>query len=73
MNDLRRRMLDRLSNLKANTTMCPGQLARDCGTTLREVREDILALARDGKIQLSQRGRSVCGDKIKGPFRVRLQ
>jgi hypothetical protein len=65
-------MLDRLSALKPGTTMCPGQLSRDCGTTLAEARADILALADEGKISLSQRGKKVAGEKIKGPFRVKL-
>ncbi len=66
-------MLDRLSALKPGTTMCPGQLSRDCGTTLAQARADILALAEAGKIVLSQCGKKVAGAKIKGPFRVRLR
>jgi hypothetical protein len=73
MSALRRRLLDRLADLKPNTTMCPGQLALECGTTLREAREDILALARAGKIKLSQRGNEISGENLKGPFRVKLR
>ena len=72
MNALRRRILDRLAELRPDATMCPGQLSRDCGTTLAKARADILALAETGKIQLSQRGKKVAGAKIKGPFRVSL-
>jgi hypothetical protein len=53
--------------------MCPGQLSRDCGTTLSKARDDILVLARAGRIALSQRGKSVPPDGLKGPFRVRLR
>ena len=53
MTSLRRQMLARLSELKPGTTMCPGQLSRDCGTTLAKARADILALAEAGKIALS--------------------
>jgi len=69
---LRRQILDRLAELRPGTTMCPGRLSRDCGTTLAEARADILALAETGKIALSQRGKKVAGSRIKGPFRVRL-
>ena len=69
---LRERLLDRLARLRPGTTMCPGKLSRDCGTTLRAARADILALAQDGKIMLSQRGKDVpAGAEIEGPFRVR--
>ncbi len=63
-------MLTRLAELRPGTTMCPGQLSRDCGTPLAQARADILALAEAGKIQLSQRGKKVSGPEIKGPFRV---
>jgi hypothetical protein len=67
-----RRMLQRLGEIKPGATMCPGRLARDCGTTLAALRPKLLALARSGKIVLSQRGRRISGAAIKGPFRVRL-
>jgi hypothetical protein len=70
---LRERLLERLGTLSANATMCPGKLARDCGTTLAKARADILALASQGRIILSQRGERVGPDDLKGPFRVRLQ
>lgn len=72
MVSLRRRLLARLAGLKADATMCPGKLARDCGTTLAKARADLLALARQGKIRLSQGGKTVPVDTLKGPFRVRL-
>ncbi len=73
MSSLRERLLARLKSLRPGTTMCPGQLSRDCGTTLRAARADILALADAGKIMISQRGRKVPpGGDVKGPFRIRL-
>jgi hypothetical protein len=69
---LRERLLERLKRLRPGTTMCPGQLARACGTTLRAARADIMELAREGKIAVSQRGKEVQdGKEIRGPFRVR--
>ena len=53
--------------------MCPGELARACGTTLSEARDDILGLARAGRIALSQGGKAARADSLKGPFRVRLR
>ena len=73
MTALQRCLLLRLAGLKPGATMCPGQLSRHCGTTLAKARDDILSLARAGRIALSQRGRSVRPDGLKGPFRVRLR
>ena len=73
MNTLQRRMVQRLGGVKAGTTMCPGRLARDCGTTLRAARNDMLDLARSGKIAFSQGGKAVGAERLKGPFRVHLR
>jgi len=72
VNALRRRLLDRLAELRPETTICPGQLSRDCGTTQAKARADLFALARAEKIVLSQRGKALKADEIKGPFRVKL-
>ena len=72
MTAMQRRMLERLETLSDGTTMCPGKLARDCGSTLAEARPELLALATSRKIVVSQRGKAVKPGEIKGPFRVRL-
>ncbi len=73
MTALRGKLLDRLKRLRAGTTMCPGRLARDCGTTLREARGEMMALAKAGEIAVSQRAKDIAPDReVKGPFRVRL-
>ena len=69
---MQRRLLQRLNDVRSGATMCPGRLSRDCDSTLAERRGDLLALAHAGKIVLSQGGKAVRGDAIKGPFRVRL-
>ncbi len=70
---MQRRMLDRLAKVPEGATMCPGKLARDCGSTLRDVRPDLLDLAQAGKVTLSQGGKVVTPDvDLKGVFRVRL-
>ena len=73
MATLRERLLARLEKVRPGTTMCPGKLSRECGTTLRAARGEILALAKTGKIALSQQGKPVRGKEPKGPFRVRLR
>jgi hypothetical protein len=54
-------------------TMCPGRLARDCGSELKTARADLLLLAQAGKVVLSQGGEAVLSSTLKGPFRVRLK
>jgi hypothetical protein len=72
MKAIQRQMLRRLADLDQGKTMCPGRLARDCGSNLKSLRADLLALASSGKIVLSQGGKPVDGKTLKGPFRLRL-
>jgi hypothetical protein len=69
---MQRRLLQRLEEVRPGATMCPGRLSRDCGSSLAETRPDLWALAHAGKVVLSQGGKAVKGEAIKGPFRVRL-
>jgi Protein of unknown function (DUF3253) len=71
--DLRQRLIKRLKKLPAGTTMCPGKLARDCGTVLDAARSDLLDLASAGQVRLSQRGKTINAQDLKGPFRVSLE
>ena len=71
--DLSQKLMKRLKKLPAGTTMCPGKLARDCGTVLDAARIDLFDLASTGKIRLSQRGKTVNPQELKGPFRVSLR
>jgi hypothetical protein len=66
-------MLARLATLPEGATMCPGKLARDCGSTLQALRAELLALAAAGRVVVSQRGRPVRPANLTGPFRVRLK
>jgi hypothetical protein len=72
VNAIQRKILRRLIKLGESKTMCPGRLARDCGTDLKSVRSDLISLEADGEIVISQRGQPVSGSLLKGPFRVRL-
>jgi hypothetical protein len=67
---MQRRMIERLETLREGTTICPGRLARDCGSTLKTVRPHLMELAQMGKIVLSQKGRKVNPSSLQGPFRV---
>ena len=70
--DLAQKLMKHLKKLPAGTTICPGKLARDCGTVLDSARSDLFDLASKGKIRLSQRGKTVNAQEMKGPFRVSL-
>jgi hypothetical protein len=48
----------------------PGRLARDCGAVFVAVRGDLMRLAIEGKIIVTQRGRPVAVENLKGPIRV---
>ena len=70
--NLSQKLMKHLKKRPAGTTMCPGKLARDCGTVLDAARSDLFDLASTGKIRLSQRGKTVNPQELKGPFRVSL-
>lgn len=70
VNAMRQRILAELATLRPGTTICPGELARRCGTTLRALRADYAALAAEGRIAVSQRGRVADLSTLRGPFRV---
>lgn len=50
--------------------MCPGQLARDLGTTARELRPTYLRLAEAGRVVLTQQGCPVNPAILRGPYRI---
>ena len=72
MDARQKQVLDQLAQLSPNTTMCPGKLARECGTVLSKFRSDLLAMAQAGKIRLTQHGKAASPKSLKGPFRVSL-
>ena len=71
--ELCQKLMKRLKKLPVGITMCPGTLARDCGTVLADARSGLLDLASAGQVRLSQRGKTVNPQELKGPFRVALQ
>lgn len=66
-------ILDRLAGLRPSSTMCPGMLAKEFGSTQKELRPLYLQLARSGKIRLTQGGVLVDDlDNLRGAYRVSL-
>lgn len=59
-----------LAKVKPGATQCPGKLSRNLGSTLRELRPTLEAMARAGEIKFYQRGQPVMPGHFKGPFRV---
>lgn len=58
-------------------TICPSEVARmlwpdEWRNHMEEVRLAALALRDEGKVQISQKGREVTDNKVKGPIRIRI-
>ncbi|MEM1058574.1 MAG: DUF3253 domain-containing protein [Verrucomicrobiota bacterium] len=71
--DLEAAILERLSRLKPEGTMCPGQLAKILGSTQKELRPLYVQLAREGRVVISQGGVRVRDfESLRGAYRVRL-
>jgi Protein of unknown function (DUF3253) len=71
---MKAKILALLSNLKAATTLCPGELSQQLlpGTDqpLTLLRPLIFELSISRKLRLSQKGTITLWHKIRGPFRV---
>lgn len=61
-----------LAALRAGATMCPGELARRLGTSQAELRPTLVALAAEGRINITQRGAPADLRTLRGPYRVAL-
>jgi hypothetical protein len=68
--NVRAKIRAELEKLKPDTTMCPGKLSRNVGSTLRELRPTLEAMARAGEMQFYQKGERVRPGGFRGPFRV---
>lgn len=71
---LKERILAEVAALQAGATLCPGELShrvllgRELPLTL--LRPLIYELAGERKLRLSQKGKTMLWEKIRGPFRV---
>lgn len=63
-------ILQVMARLRPGTTICPGKLARDLGTTLAQLRPELGRLAETGLLSVWQRGRPAAWTGLRGPFRV---
>lgn len=68
---MRAKIRAELAKIKPDATQCPGRLSRNVGSTLRELRPTLEAMAEAGEIQFYQKGRRVKPGQFRGPFRVR--
>jgi len=77
--DARRAILDLLAARDPGRTICPSEAARALGgddgfrPLMPLVREAARALADEGAIDVTQRGRPVGIDAARGPIRLRLR
>ena len=69
---LETRIVERLSNLRAGTTLCPGKLSVELGSRLALLRPTFLTMAAEGRIVILQGGKTAELERLKGPFRVAL-
>lgn len=63
-------ILAALARLRPGTTLCPGRLARDLGTTLAQLRPELGRLALAGRLAVWQRGQPAAWTGLRGPFRL---
>jgi hypothetical protein len=58
-------------------TICPSDVARemfpdDWRKHMDEIRKDAVLLQKDGKVLITQKGKPVDTDDIKGPIRIKI-
>lgn len=70
--DRAQEILEVVARLRPGTTLCPGMLARELGTTLVQLRPELGRLVEAGQVMVWQRGRPVAWSGLRGPFRVGL-
>ncbi|MBE7161093.1 MAG: DUF3253 domain-containing protein [Williamsia herbipolensis] len=75
--DLRRAVLDLLSERKPTSSICPSDVARRVRPDdWRPLMDPVRAAARDlvdaGEVEITQRGEVVDPDTARGPIRIRL-
>ncbi len=63
-------VLAEFARLRSGTTLCPGELARQLGTTPRALRPTLAALEARGALVVAQRGVVRPWREVRGPYRV---
>ena len=64
------RVVEILAKLEKGATACPGAVARQLGTTQRELRPVLAELADRGRIAVFQRGAKADLKTLRGPYRI---
>ena len=59
-----------VARLQPGTTCCPGELARQLGTTQAELRPVLRRMAQEGHVRITQRGQERDLATLRGPYRV---
>lgn len=72
---LRQAVLSAATERGPEKTTCPSEIARaifpaDWRNHMAEVRDAAIELQKAGKVQITQRGRPIEVDHIKGPIRI---
>jgi hypothetical protein len=72
----RRKIVQELATLRAETTVCPGELAKrllpELDKPLTVLRPLLYQMAEEKRVVLSQKNVKTPWWKIRGPFRIRL-
>jgi hypothetical protein len=77
MDEYRELILSLLGRRAPNKTICPSEVLSDAEKQEPELMERVRASARrlaiEGKIEITQKGRVVDPDTVRGPIRLRLR
>ena len=75
MDDFRQQILSLLEQRGPHKTICPSEVLTDADKQQPEVMEQVRVSARhlaaEGKIEITQKGRVVDLDTVRGPIRLR--
>ncbi len=73
----REKILAKLKERGSGKTICPSELLPDTekqiSSRMEAVRRDAIALAHEGLIEITQKGRAVDPENFRGPIRLRLK
>ncbi|RYE19965.1 MAG: DUF3253 domain-containing protein [Sphingobacteriaceae bacterium] len=76
--DIQQKIIEMATNRGAEKTICPSEVARemfgdDWRSAMQAVREAAFDLALKNKVVVTQKGKAVDPETLKGPIRIRIQ
>jgi len=76
-NQISKAILEVAKNRGSGKTTCPSEIARmlfpeNWREEMEQVRDIAVSLQLQGRIVLTQRGKAIGPDKIKGPIRIKI-